>query len=121
MLWRKINLNLSSEDKRLPHNVLFCFKKTKAFNDKCTFFIVMKTFWTVLNNQSMIDAVDEINSSTKAHSISTFDFSSLYYNKNHERLKFILRELMNFCFKGGLENYIAVRKFGARWVDDKKN
>ena len=89
------------------------FKKTKAFIDKCTFFIHMKTFWTVLNNQPMIVAINKINSRTMTHLISTFDFSSLYNDINHEKLMFILRELMNFC-KGGLENYIAVTKFGDR-------
>lgn len=36
------------------------FKKTKAFIDKCTFFIDMKTFSTVLNNQPMIVAINKI-------------------------------------------------------------
>ena len=34
---------------------------------------------------------------------------------------FFWRELINFCFKGGSGNSIAVTKFGARWVDYKKN
>ena len=38
---------------------------------------------------------------------------------HHNKLNFFLPELINFCFKGGSRNYIAVTKFGARWVDDK--
>ena len=81
----------------------------------------MKTFWTVLNNQPVINAINNINSRKKARSFSTFDFSALYTNINHNKLRFVLRELINFCFDEDSGNYIAVTKFGARWVDDKKN
>ena len=35
-------------------------KKTKAYSDKSTFFSGVKTFWTVLNNQPMIDAIKKL-------------------------------------------------------------
>ena len=81
----------------------------------------MKTFWTVLKNQSVIDAVSKINSRKEAYSISTSDFFSPYNNINHVRLKFVLQELSNSSFKGGSGNYIFVMEFGARWADGKKN
>ena len=63
--------------------------------------------------QPAYDSCNQQNSRTKTHLISTLDFSSFCNDINHEKLMFILRELMNFC-KGGLENYIAVTKFGDR-------
>jgi len=54
-----------------------------------------------------------------AHSIYTFDFSTLYTKIPHDKLKSVMRELINFCFKGGENKYIAVNKFGARWVKEK--
>ena len=63
--------------------------------------------------------MNKINWRRSAQSFSTFDFSALYNNINHKKLKFVSQELKNVCFKGVSESYIAVKKFGARWVDDK--
>lgn len=56
--------------------------------------------------------------------IATFDFSTRYTKINsktsHKKLKFALGELINFHFKVGSENHIAVTKLGPRWVDDEK-
>ena len=30
-----------------------------------------------------------------------------------------MRELINFCFKAGEKQFIAVTKFGATWTDNK--
>ena len=49
------------------------------------------------------------------------NFSTLYTNINHENLKFVWWELINFCIKRGSIIYIAASKFGARLVDYKKN
>ena len=97
------------------------FKHFKAYNDKCSFFSDVKTFWTVLNNQLVIDSINKINWRKKARSISTFDFSTVYTNRNHNKLKFVLQELINFCFKGGSGIYIAVRQCGRKWIDEKNN
>ena len=68
----------------------------KVYNDKCTFFNGVRTFWSVLNNQPVIDAIDKINSRNKAYSISSFDFLTFYNNINQNKLKFVLRQLINF-------------------------
>ena len=96
------------------------FKQIKVYK-KCSYFSSVKSFWTVLNNKPVIDAIDKINTIKNLHSVSTFDFSTLYTDTKHKKLKFVLRESVNLYFKGGSGNYIAVRNFWARCFDDKKN
>ena len=52
--------------------------------------------------------------------ISTFDFSTLYTKIPHDKLLFVLNNLIDFCFDGGPSDIIAVTKFGAQWVNDTK-
>ena len=68
----------------------------------------MKAFWTVL---PVINSISQIDSRKKARSISSFGFSTLYISINHTKLICILRKLINFCFKGGSGNYIAITEF----------
>ena len=53
----------------------------------------------------------------RARSISTLDFSTLYTKIPHDKLIFVLNELVDFCFKGGSKRYIAVKSSRAFWVD----
>ena len=90
-------------------------------NDKCAFFLQYEDFKNSFK-QSVFDLCNQQNNSRKkVQSVSTFDFPTLHTNLKHDKLRNVLLELINFCFKGGLGNYIAVTKFGTRWVDDKKN
>ena len=59
------------------------------------------------------------NSRNKALSIATYDFSAVYTNIPHNKLKNVKRELLNFCFKGSKKQFIAVTKFGAAWTESK--
>ena len=71
------------------------------------------------NNQSVIDAINIPKVGNKALSIVTYDFSALYSNKRHNKLKNVMRKLITFCFKGGRKQYIIVAAFSATWTDDK--
>ena len=66
-----------------------------------------------------MDTINKIK--LRKMAIFTFDCSTLFTNVNHNKLKFVLQEQTNFCFKRVSRNYIAIAKFGATWVDDKKN
>lgn len=58
------------------------FKQVRAYNGKYTFFSSVFTFRTVY----------KVNTKRKAHSVSTFGFSTLYTSINHKKLKFVLRK-----------------------------
>ena len=56
----------------------------------------MKIFWQVQNNETVIDPINKVNSRNKAISIFVFDFSNLYTNIPHHKLKSVMGELINF-------------------------
>ena len=62
---------------------------------------------------------DGVNSRNKALSIATYKFSTLYTNILQSKLKSVMRELINFCFKSGRKQFIPVRKFGAAGTEKK--
>ena len=95
------------------------YKQIENYNYKTYFYSGVKTFWSIQNNQPAINAINKLNSRNRAGSISTFDFSTLYTNIPHHKLKSVMSNLINFCFHGGDKEYIAVTNFGAIWTNDK--
>lgn len=95
------------------------YKQIESYNDRSSYFSGVKTFWPILNNSPVIKAIKQLNERKKAYSISTFDFATLYTNIPHGKLKTVLREIINFCFKGGDKKYIEVNKYGAKWVSSR--
>ena len=47
--------------------------------------------------------------------ISFFDFSIMFANTSQTKLLKVVNELIDFCFDGSINEYIAVTKFGANW------
>ena len=65
------------------------------------YFSGVKSFWLVQNNHPVMDAIKKLNSRNKALSIAAYHFSTLCTNIVHDKLKNLMRELINFCFTGG--------------------
>ena len=63
----------------------------------------------------MIDRISKINNYKKAKSIRTFDFSTLYTKIPHNLLKAAMKEIVDFCFKGGLSHGVYITSKGAFW------
>ena len=51
------------------------------------YFSVVKLFWPVQSNQPVIDAIKKLNSRNKIMQIGTNDFSTLYTDTPHSKLK----------------------------------
>ena len=51
----------------------------------------------------------------------TFDFSTLYTKIPHDKLKEVLHELTDFCFKGCRTSKILVNEYGATWKHAKNS
>ena len=102
---------------------IFCllFRQIQTYNDKCTFFTGVNTFWAVQNNKPVIDAMNGLNKRRKATSVSTFDFSTFFTKLPHNKLLMLLNSLIDFCFGGGESKYITVNNYGARWVKNIKD
>ena len=96
------------------------FAQIKAYNKEYSFYSGINTFWTILNNQPVINTINNLNERKKANSVTCFDFSTLYTKIPHAKLLKVLNELIDFCFKGGDKEYISVDRYGAKWVSQEK-
>ena len=90
----------------------------ESYNKKLQFFSGVNTFWVISNNQPITNAINKLNNRQRAKSISTFDFSTLYTKIPHDKLLFVLNSLVDFCFKGGMSQFIAIKYSETRWVQD---
>ena len=61
----------------------------------------------------------QIHVRQKVISIATYDFPNIGRNISHNKVKKVVRELINTCFKGGEKQLITATKFGATWTNDK--
>ena len=66
----------------------------------------------ILNNQTVIDAVNKLNGRWNATSVSCFNFSNRYTKILHDKLLKVLNELIDFCIKGGGGEFISVNGYG---------
>ena len=88
----------------------------ESYNLKCKFFSGVNTFWIIQNNSPVTETINRLNKRGRAKSIDTFDFSTLYTKIPHDKLLYVLNSLVDFCFEGGMSEYVAVTDYGARWV-----
>ena len=75
----------------------------------------IKNFWVVKNKDPVIDALNKLSSRNNAKSVATYDFSTLYTKIPHDKLKFVLNEITDLCFKGCGNSKIFINNGGARW------
>lgn len=80
----------------------------------------VKSFWAILNNQTVIDTVTNLNGGKKATSITCSDLSTPHTNIFHGKLMRILNEHVDFCFKVSDGEFIVVEGFGAQWSSKQK-
>ena len=97
------------------------YTQIETYNRKCQFFTGVNTFWVTLNNQSVIKSLNKLNKHQRAKHVTTFDFSTLYTKIPHDKLLYVLNNLIDFCFDGGSSKFVALTRFGASWVDNPSN
>ena len=66
------------------------FGQIQTYNDKCRFFIGVKTSLIVANNTLVIDVMNKLNKRRKVTSISTFEFSTFYTKLPYIKLLIVL-------------------------------
>ena len=83
------------------------------------FFTGVKTFWVLQDKKPVVDSIRNLNKRRNAKSIMTFDFSTLYTKIPHDKLKEVLHELTDWCYKGCKRSKIVVDEYGATWNTKK--
>ena len=95
------------------------YNQIEHYNLETQYYHSVKIFWPVQNNQTVIDAISEINSRNKTFSISTLDLSTLYTNTPHHNLKSVMGEF-DFYFNGGDKKFIGITKYSATWTNNQQ-
>ena len=90
-------------------------RQINNFHLKGRFFSGVKSFWVIQDKQPVLKSINNINKRRCAKSISTFDFSTLYTNLPHDKLKYVLHHITDFCWKGCSGYKIRVSDHGAYW------
>lgn len=85
------------------------------------YFQVLIFFWTILNNQPVIDALNKLNGRGMATCTSCFDFSTLNTKIPYEKLLKALNELIAFSFKTGEREIISAAGHNAKWGKEKRS
>ena len=96
------------------------YKQIENYNRKSHFFSYIKSFWVIQNKDPLVKTLKKFNDRNNAKTVSTYDFSTLYTKIPHLKLKEVLHELTDFCFKGCTNSKILIHKNGARWSHDPK-
>jgi hypothetical protein len=91
------------------------YRQIENYNKKMHFFSHVKHFWVVKNKNPVIEALNKLSDRNKAKSVATFDFSTLYTKIPHDKLKSVLNEITDFCFKGCMNSKIWINKGVAKW------
>ena len=88
--------------KLLSKAIISIFKlfhqQIETYNKKCQFFTGVKRIWVALNNQPVIKTLNETNKHQCGKCVTTFDFSTLYTKIPHDKLLYVLNNLIDFCF-----------------------
>ena len=91
-------------------------KQIQNYHRKRRFWSGINTFWVIQNNNPVINSLFKINKRKSAKHISTFDFSTLYTKIPHDKLIYVLNQVIDFAFTGGTRNRICVASGIANWV-----
>ena len=116
---RFIVASVKCTTKKLAKSVTSVLKRfytqIENYHGKNYFFSSIKTFWCIQNKDPVLKKLNKISSMNRANSVSTFDFSTLYTKIPHDKLKNVMNELIDFCWRGCRDCHIRVTKRGAQW------
>ena len=87
------------------------FKQIENFHQKSTFYKNYNRFWVIENSKPLLECLQQLNNGSRAKSISTFDFSTLYTKIPHDSLIEVLNGLVDFVFNGGRKTVDGSKKF----------
>ena len=91
------------------------YEKEERYHTKGKVWSGIKTFWTIQNSYPVISSINKLNICKAAKSMSTFDFSTFYTKIPHDKLLYVLNEIIDLTFKSGKRDYVTVYNSGAFW------
>ena len=107
--------------KSLSKNVSSVFslfnKQIETYSKKSHYYSGVKSYWIISNRDPVLDTVRKSISRKSAKCVSSFDFSTLYTKIPHDKLLDVLYKVIDFAFKGGTKDRVAINGQGtAYWA-----
>ena len=75
-------------------------------------------YWIILNSTDVFKVVSPFNINNKCENILTYDFSTLYTNIPHKKLKQEFTWIFNEAFKSSKKTFISVYTHHANWSNN---
>ena len=95
------------------------FKMKNSYYRKSRFFSGLKHFWPIDSHNQIIETLDRLSKKKQAHSINTFDFSTLYTKIPHDKLLDVLSIITDSLFDNINRKHIVVGNKSAYYVKDR--
>ena len=112
-----------STTKKLANNISICLKRLISVRKNYCHTIQdltgIKRWWVIDSNVDIISQIKEINEKSGAKNICTYDFSTLYTNIPHEKLKVALKNVINKTFAATDKKFITVYNRRANFTATK--
>ena len=94
-------------------------KHIETYYAKAHFYSGIKSYWIINNRDQVLKSVIKSREKRSAKCVSSFDFSTLYTKIPHDKLVDVLSKIVDFVFRGGTRNKIAINRSGcANWLKD---
>ena len=91
------------------------FKARKVYRNCC-----ITSYWIINNSSSVHQMIKRRNEMKDVENIATYDFSTLYTNIPHQKLKERMKQVVEEAYEGSGKKYLSVYKSKAAWVNNPK-
>ena len=111
--------------KQLPAAIIKCLKVIDRYHEyaaKRSYTCCgMNSYWIIGNSSKVHKMIAESNARKNVENIATYDFSTLYTNIPHDKLKERMSSVINDAYEGDGHKYISVYSSGASFVNNPKS
>ena len=77
-------------------------------------------YWVVSNSSKVHRMIQKSNQRQDVENIATYDFSTLYTNIPHKKLKARMTSVVSKAFEGTGKKFVSVYSSSARWINSPK-
>lgn len=97
------------------------FSHVRAYNRVARFYSGLNHFWVIDNNFDVVNTMNRMSRKDNAKSVCTFDFSTLYTKIPHDKLIYVLNNIIYSVFNNTTRQYMSVIQSGTNWVTGKRS
>ena len=93
----------------------------RKYCDRMKTYTGINRIWIVHNFNDIHEYIQDINTKKGAKNMSTFDFSSLHTNIEHDELKVVMEYAITKAFIGSRMEKMSIYSTSARWTNNLRS